>query len=75
MSEGKFDPDKHTVNEVVEELEAASPEEHNRIVAEELAGKKRKTVLEAAGADPNERRDASGRVLHPWEVSPAPREN
>lgn len=65
-----FDPEEHTASEVIEELADATPEVRDRIAAEELAGKKRKTVLEAAGADPEERRDASGRVLNPWETAP-----
>jgi len=65
-----FNPEEHTAPEVVEHLEDASDEEKKAVGAAELQGKGRKTVLEAAGVDPNARMDASGRVLNPWEVDP-----
>lgn len=67
-----FKPEEHTAAEVVEELEEATPVEVAKIVGAELAGKNRKTVLEAAGVEEGERRDSSGRVLNPWEVAPVP---
>lgn len=70
-----FDPNEHSAKEVVEQLDEVAPEEREQIVAAELSGRKRKSVLEAAGVDPSERRDASGRVLNEWETSPAPLEN
>lgn len=65
-----FDPSDHTAAEVKAELEQASEEEALKIAAAEQAGKNRKSVLEAAGVDENVRLDASGRVLHGWEVAP-----
>lgn len=70
MSE-EFDPAEHKAAEVVAELEDASEGEKQQIVAAEVAGKKRKSVLAAAGVDPDVRMDASGRVLSAWEVSPS----
>lgn len=66
----EFDPNEHTADEVKAELEEATEEEKDVIVASERKGKARKSVLKAAGADPDARTDASGRVLHPWETSP-----
>ena len=71
----EFDPTEHTATEVKAELEEASEEDKAKIVAAERQGKARKSVLEAAGADPDERTDASGRVLNPWETVPAKPEN
>lgn len=68
--EESFDPSEHNADEVKEALAEAGAAERDRIATQELAGKARKSVLEAAGVDPNERRDASGRVLHPWETLP-----
>lgn len=65
-----FDPADHTADQVIDQLEEATPDEKDRIVSAELAGKKRKSVLAAADVDPSERRDASGRVLNGWEVPP-----
>lgn len=65
-----FNPDDHTAPEVVEELKDATEEEKAAIVSAEMAGKNRSSVLKAADVDPNERRDASGRVLMDHEVAP-----
>lgn len=77
--EDAFDPSEHTATEVIEELENADAEEAERIAAAEAEDKARKTVLSAAedagvdvGALSDQRRDASGRVLNGWEVSPKP---
>lgn len=67
----EFNPTEQSAAEVQKHLEKSDADEVQRVLAAELAGKKRKTVLEAWGVDPNERRDATGRVLNPWEVSPA----
>lgn len=71
----EFDPTEHTAAEVKAELEEATEEVKNQIVAAEKKGKGRKTVLEAAGVDPDQRTDATGRVLSPWESLPAQPEN
>lgn len=65
-----FDPNENTVDEVVKHLEKADEDERARVVAAERKGKNRKGVLEAAGVDANQRTDATGRVLYPWEVDP-----
>ena len=63
--------DDKTAAELKEDLKDATPEEAQEIVQEELArDTPRKSVLEAAGVDPNQRMDASGRVLNSWETSP-----
>lgn len=69
----EFDPAEHTAAEVKEELDKAAPDEAKKIAGAEASGKGRKTVLEAAGLDPNSRYDVSGRQMHPWEVSPRPK--
>lgn len=66
-----FKPEEHSVDEVKKRLEKADQEEREQILNAELQGKARKTVLEPHGVDPDERRDAAGRVLNPWEVDPA----
>lgn len=48
-STGPFDPADHTVPDV-EAYVAAHPDELDRIVAAELAGKNRSTLLDALGA-------------------------
>lgn len=70
MAEEKFDPAEHTAAEVKEVLKEATPEEKAEIVVAERAGDARRSVIKAAGEDPDVRTDASGRVLNPWEVSP-----
>lgn len=65
----EYDPNDGTVDEVLKKLEKASPDEQKRILAAERTGKARTTILEAYGVDPNERVDATGRVLYPWEVA------
>lgn len=75
-NEGPFDPSEFKAPEVVEHLAEADDAEKAAIAAAELQrAKPRKTVLEAADADPNQRYDASGRALMPWEVLPKPRED
>ena len=72
---GAYDPDAHKATEVVEHLEDASEEEKAAVAtAERERDHPRKTVLEAAGVDPNARTDASGRVLNAWEVAPKKRD-
>lgn len=71
----EFDPNEHTAEEVKAELAEASEEEKAQIVTAEKQGKSRKSVLQAAGVDPNVRTDASGRELFPWETAPAQPEN
>lgn len=66
----EYNPDEHKAADVVEKLEGASEEDKNKIVAAELQGKQRKSVLEAAGVDAGARMDASGRVLGDHEVLP-----
>lgn len=66
----KFDPSEHTAAEVKDALEEASEDEKRKIAAAEAAGRGRKTVLSAAGLQEGVRVDASGRVMHPWEVAP-----
>lgn len=66
----EYNPDEKGASEVVEDLAEMSQEERETVAAAERQGKKRKTVLEAAGVDPEARTDASGRVLADWEVSP-----
>ena len=65
----QFDPSSAGVDAVLEKLEKADAEERQRILAAEVSGKKRKTVLEAYGIDPDARYDESGRQLYPWEVT------
>lgn len=70
------DHTKATAADVKADLEGASEEERKEIVSEELQrDNPRKTVLEAAGLDPNKRYDASGRELFGWEVAPKAPEN
>jgi hypothetical protein len=66
----EYNPDEHKAGDVVDKLEEATPEEKDQIVAAELKGKQRKSVLEAAGVDVGARMDGSGRVLNDWEVLP-----
>lgn len=66
----EFDPSQKSVDEVLKYLSTATKTERNRVLAAETAGKKRKTVLEEYGIDPDARFDASGRQLYPWEVAP-----
>ena len=65
-----FNPEEKSAGEVRAHLEEADAEERARIAASERKGRKRKTVLEAAGVDPDARVDATGRTLYPWEVAP-----
>lgn len=65
-----FNPDEHKAADVVDKLESASAEDKDKIVAAELQGKQRKSVLEAAGVDVGARMDGSGRVLLDHEVLP-----
>ena len=65
----QFDPNEKTVDEVLKQLEKADSEERQRILNEERQGKARKTILEEYGVDPNERVDATGRVMYPWEAA------
>lgn len=66
-----MDETNKSAAEVKEELKEASEPERQQIVAEELQREQpRKTVLAAAGVDPDVRRDASGRALNGWEVAP-----
>lgn len=68
----EFNPTDHKAAEVKEKLETASPQEKEAIVAAERnSGSPRKSVLEAAGVDPNVRTDAAGRELLAHEVDPA----
>lgn len=65
----QFDPNDATVEEVQAKLAKATDAERDRILAAERGGKSRKTILEEYGIDPDERTDATGRVLYPWEVT------
>jgi hypothetical protein len=65
----QFDPSEKTVDEVLAKLEKADSEERQRILNEERQGKARKTILEEYGVDPDERVDAAGRVMYPWEAT------
>lgn len=73
---GVFDPTDHNADEVKDYLDDATEQEKGRVGAAEAApdGKRRKTVLEAAGVDEGVRMDASGRRLNGWEVEPTPSE-
>lgn len=42
--DGTFDPSAHTVTEVNAYLTTASPEEYDRVMAAEVAGKNRSTI-------------------------------
>lgn len=64
----EFDPGTANVDEVLKKLEKADEQERQRILAAEKKGKARSTVLNAYGMDPDERTDAHGRTLYPWEV-------
>lgn len=66
-----FDPSNANKDEVLEKLEAADEQERKRILTAERSGKKRKSILEAYGVDPDERVDANGDALYPWEVDPS----
>lgn len=66
----EFDPSTANVDEVLKKLDKADDDERQRILDAERKGKARVSILEEYGIDPNERTDASGRVLYPWEVSP-----
>lgn len=63
-----FDPNDANLDEVLAKLEKADDQERNRILALEQQGKRRKTILEEYGIDPDQRVDSTGRVLYPWEV-------
>lgn len=65
----QFDPSKEDVDTVLKHLSKADAEERDRVLTAEKGGKKRKTVLEKYGIDPDARYDASGRQLYPWEVT------
>lgn len=64
----EFDPSSASAESVQKKLEKADEAERQRILSAELAGKKRKTVLEPYGIDSDARTDGAGRVLYPWEV-------
>lgn len=64
----QFNPDDEGVEATLAHLKKADKAERERVLALEVAGKKRKTVLEAYGIDPDARYDASGRLLYPWEA-------
>lgn len=76
MSE--FNPSDHTVDEVKEHLDGASPEVVAQVVQAEEAGKGRKSILESEAAEalqPEQfseeqltREEPDGRVKYPWEV-------
>lgn len=66
----EYDPSDHSVDEVLKKLEKASDSERSAILKAEQTGKKRVTVLEAYGINPDANIDASGRTLYPWEVTP-----
>jgi len=69
----QFDPSEKGVDEVLKRLDRADREERDRILAAEAGegGKRRKTILEKYGIDPDARFDATGRQLYPWEVTGA----
>jgi hypothetical protein len=67
----EFDPSTATVDEVLKKLEKANDQERQRILNAERGGKARVTILEEYGIDPDQRADAAGRALYPWEVAPA----
>lgn len=67
----EFDPSAANVDEVLKKLEKADEQERTRILNAERKGKARTTILDAYNVDPDERTDASGRVLYPWEMEPA----
>lgn len=64
----QFDPSEKGVEDVLKHLEKSDKTERDRVLAAEVGGKKRKTVLEPYGIDPDARYDGSGRQLYPWEV-------
>lgn len=66
----EFNPSDAGVEDVLKKLDKADEEERQRILTAERNGKKRKTILEAYGVDPDERVDSTGRTLYPWEVAP-----
>lgn len=66
----EYNPEEKAAPEVVADLEEMSQDERQAVAAAERQGKRRKSVLEAAGVDPDARTDAAGRVLNDWEVSP-----
>jgi hypothetical protein len=45
LSAGLFDPSEHTVDEVLDYLDEATPDERDRVLAAEEAGQARKTLL------------------------------
>jgi hypothetical protein len=67
----QFDPSTKSVDEVLKKLEGADPVEQQAILNAERGGKKRVTILEPYGIDPDARVDSAGRELYPWEVDPA----
>lgn len=66
----EFDPSTANVDDVLKKLDKADEQERQRILKAERSGKNRKSVLEPYGVDPDQRADAEGRALYPWEVSP-----
>lgn len=63
----KFDPTEHNVDEVLDKLEEAPPEERQEILAEEQSSEHpRKTILEKFEAELPE----GDRAPYPWEVAP-----
>lgn len=66
-----INPDEMKAPELVKQLEDAPAEVKEQVAAQERQGKNRKSVLEAAGVDPEARTDSSGRQLNAWEVAPA----
>lgn len=67
-----FDPGEHTAAEVVEHLAGTrSGRERDRILTAENKGQGRVSIFnENASFDRDARRDASGRILNPWETEP-----
>jgi hypothetical protein len=66
----EYDPSNDDVDTVLKKLGKAKAQEQKQILAAERAGKARKGILEPYGIDPDERVDATGRVLYPWEANP-----
>lgn len=64
----QFDPADEDLEATLKHLADADKAERDRVLALEVVGKKRKTVLEKYGIDPDARYDASGRLLYPWEA-------
>lgn len=73
-----FNPSEHKVDEVLDHLEGAAPEEVAAVVAAEEADKNRKSIVESDAAEAlapaqfteeqRNRTEPDGRVKYPWEV-------